>query len=84
MEKIKIKSAYTQAKIIGTLVTVAGALVMIMYQGPNVVFPWTKNSTSQTEAASQDGGDFIKGTLILFCACFTWSAFFILQVINHP
>lgn len=79
MEKIKMKSIYTQAKITGTIITVAGALVMIMYQGPNLKFPWI-NSAQQTEVSSdQNGGEFVKGTMFLLTGCICWASFFVLQ-----
>lgn len=78
MEKIKIKSLYTQAKIAGTVVTVAGALVMILYEGPDLPFPWDKPTQADFEANDNDG-DFIKGTILLFCACLSWACFFVLQ-----
>uniref|UniRef100_A0A804KY24 WAT1-related protein n=1 Tax=Musa acuminata subsp. malaccensis TaxID=214687 RepID=A0A804KY24_MUSAM len=34
MERVKIKERRSQAKIVGTLVTVIGAMIMILYKGP--------------------------------------------------
>ncbi|GMJ04233.1 Usually multiple acids move in and out Transporters 40 [Hibiscus trionum] len=36
MEKVALRSSISQAKIIGTIVSVSGALVVILYKGPRV------------------------------------------------
>jgi len=82
MEKINIKSLHTKAKIVGTLVTVAGALLMILYKGPVVEFVWTKSQSHHAaSAATQDEGHWLMGTFMLLFSCFCWACFFILQVI---
>lgn len=82
MEKIEIKKRRSQAKIIGTLVTVAGALLMILYKGPAVEFMWTKGRNHHNNTAgSQDDSHWLAGVFMLLWACFCWSAFFVLQVI---
>ncbi|KAG6495611.1 WAT1-related protein At1g21890-like [Zingiber officinale] len=79
MEKIDIKKRQSQAKIVGTLVTVLGALVMILYKGPIVEFIWNKGRNHHTESASQDETHWLIGTFMLLFSCFCWSLFFILQ-----
>ncbi|KAL2240494.1 WAT1-related protein At5g40240-like [Sesamum indicum] len=37
MEKLKLTSVSSQAKIVGTLVSITGALVVVLYQGPMVI-----------------------------------------------
>ncbi|GLT35475.1 hypothetical protein SLA2020_099240 [Shorea laevis] len=36
MEKVEIRSSSTQAKIIGTIVSISGAFVVVLYKGPTV------------------------------------------------
>lgn len=36
MEKLSLKSSSFQAKFIGTVVSIAGALVVVLYKGPEV------------------------------------------------
>ncbi|XP_042433865.1 WAT1-related protein At1g21890-like [Zingiber officinale] len=79
MEKVDVKKRHSQAKIIGTLVTVVGALVMILYKGPIVEFIWTRGRSHHTEVASQDETHWLIGTFMLLFSCFCWSLFFILQ-----
>ncbi|MQM15702.1 hypothetical protein Taro_048655 [Colocasia esculenta] len=80
MEKVKIRELHSQAKVVGTLITVAGALVMIIYRGPILEFAWTKGRAHHAAAAAgQDGSNWLKGTFMLIGSCCAWSAFFIVQ-----
>ncbi|KAK8587773.1 hypothetical protein V6N13_086747 [Hibiscus sabdariffa] len=45
MEKVELRRAATQAKIIGTITSISGALLMTFYKGP-VVFPSSSSSSS--------------------------------------
>ncbi|KZV55942.1 hypothetical protein F511_29438 [Dorcoceras hygrometricum] len=47
LEKIRLMSIRSQAKIIGTLATVAGAMIMTLVEGPNIGLPWTKQQESK-------------------------------------
>lgn len=77
-----MRSLHTQAKIVGTLVTVAGALLMILYEGPVVEFVWTKGRHHHNIASttSQDESHWLMGTISILFSCFSWASFFILQV----
>ncbi|KAK1279320.1 WAT1-related protein [Acorus gramineus] len=79
MEKIKLKSPRSQAKIIGTLVTIAGALVMIMYKGPILDLFHNQGHGHHDSAGSPDEANWLKGTLMLLASCVCWSSFYILQ-----
>ncbi|WOL12488.1 hypothetical protein Cni_G21255 [Canna indica] len=80
MEKIDVKKRRSQAKIVGTLVTVIGALLMILYKGPIIEFIWNKG---RSHHGGGDGGQneshWLVGTFMLLFSCFCWSAFFVLQ-----
>lgn len=81
MEKVRLRSLRSQAKILGTLCTVAGAVVMIMYHGPAVQFPWSASGAHHHAAAAtqQSTATWLNGTVLVIAACVCWSAFFILQ-----
>ncbi|KAL6842383.1 hypothetical protein ACP4OV_027810 [Aristida adscensionis] len=80
MERINIKEGRSQAKIVGTAITVGGALLMILYKGPTVNFPWTKHiSHAVSESSAHNSGHWLMGTIMIVLSCFCWSAFFILQ-----
>lgn len=86
MEKVHLKKVRSQAKIAGTLVTVAGAMLMTLYKGPVVEMVWNKHAHAQTAevatsaAAAAADKDWFKGSVFLIIACLAWAAFFILQV----
>ncbi|XP_024014648.1 WAT1-related protein At5g40230 [Eutrema salsugineum] len=45
MEKVVLRSSATQAKIIGTIVSISGALVIVLYKGPKVLPAASSSST---------------------------------------
>ncbi|XP_058089591.1 WAT1-related protein At2g39510-like [Magnolia sinica] len=83
LEKVNIKKTPSQAKVAGTLVTVAGAMVMTIYKGPIIEMPWSRGGSHingpKTDAV---GKDWIKGSLMLTTGCFCWACFIILQAIT--
>uniref|UniRef100_A0ACD5TJM4 Uncharacterized protein n=1 Tax=Avena sativa TaxID=4498 RepID=A0ACD5TJM4_AVESA len=80
MERINIKERRSQAKIAGTLI-IGGALLMILFSGPIVGFPWTKHSASHAVvvSTSHSNGRWVMGIFMILLSCFCWSGFFILQ-----
>ncbi|XXG53004.1 hypothetical protein AAC387_Pa03g1185 [Persea americana] len=61
MEKVNIKKVRCQAKVVGTIVTVAGAMLMTLYKGPIVEMVWSKYIhprqsyvTNTTETSDKD------------------------------
>ncbi|KAK7314079.1 hypothetical protein VNO77_39288 [Canavalia gladiata] len=84
MEKINIKKVRCIAKIVGTLVTVAGAMLMTLYKGPIVEMIWAKHSDphSKNNATSTTGSpdkDWFLGCIFLIIATLAWSSLFVLQ-----
>ncbi|KAK8691781.1 hypothetical protein V6N13_075279 [Hibiscus sabdariffa] len=83
MEKIDVKKVRCQAKIVGTMVTVAGAMLMTLYKGPIVELFWSKNIHPQQSSANNTSGnsdkDWVKGSILLILATFAWASLFVLQ-----
>ncbi|CAA0827550.1 WAT1-related protein [Striga hermonthica] len=84
LEKVKITSIRSWAKIIGTLATVAGAMIMTLVTGPNLGLPWTKQGPAQdqhhqTQVTLQDS---IKGAVMIIVGCLSWACFIILQAVT--
>ncbi|XP_019444391.1 PREDICTED: WAT1-related protein At2g37460-like [Lupinus angustifolius] len=84
IEKINIKSIHSQAKMVGTIVTVAGAMVMTLLKGPILQFLGTHGNNNHNH---QNGGannlqHVIKGSIMITIGCFCWAGFMVLQSIT--
>ncbi|XP_071732851.1 WAT1-related protein At2g39510-like [Rutidosis leptorrhynchoides] len=86
LEKVNIKKIHSIGKIVGTLVTVGGAMIMTVVAGPTIGLPWTKGSTTTTQnqsaATSVTPEDNIKGSIMIIIGCLSWSCFYIVQAIT--
>ncbi|KAH6772213.1 nodulin MtN21 /EamA-like transporter family protein [Perilla frutescens var. frutescens] len=83
MEKVNMKKVRCQAKVVGTVVTVAGAMLMTVYKGHVINMVWSNNSQSNVTVTNQDSDkDWVKGSILLIIATLAWASFFILQAIT--
>ncbi|XP_022977879.1 WAT1-related protein At2g37460-like [Cucurbita maxima] len=83
LEKVKIKSIRSQAKLVGTIATVGGAMIMTLIKGPILELFWVKQRADH----AQQRGDIslqhtIKGSIMITIGCFSWACFMILQAIT--
>ncbi|KAL1314847.1 hypothetical protein AAHE18_16G218200 [Arachis hypogaea] len=62
MEKATLKSSSTQAKIIGSIISIIGALVVTLYKGPVVL---SASSSSSLLSSSSSQGDWVLGAFLL-------------------
>lgn len=81
LERVKMKEVRSQAKMIGTLVTFGGALLMTLYKGPVLNLPWSKD-TSPHATSSHNHTNWVAGTLLILLGCVAWSCFYVLQSIT--
>ncbi|KAF8660855.1 hypothetical protein HU200_057445 [Digitaria exilis] len=84
IEKLRLRSLHSQAKILGTVCTVAGAVLMILYHGPVVPFPWSTSGHQHAGAAAatasqQSSASWLNGTAMIIGSCVCWAGFFVLQ-----
>ncbi|KAK9283350.1 hypothetical protein L1049_011592 [Liquidambar formosana] len=83
MEKIDLKKVRCQAKIAGTAVTVAGAMLMTLYKGPIVEMVWSKHihprKSYVTDTTGTTDKDWFKGSILLIIATLAWASLFVLQ-----
>ncbi|XP_022017072.1 WAT1-related protein At2g39510 isoform X2 [Helianthus annuus] len=84
LEMVKMKSIHSQGKIIGTLVTVGGAMIMTLITGPAFQFPWTNHHTvhHQTSVNVVNTQDQIKGSVMIALSCFSLASFVIVQALT--
>ncbi|KAG5525116.1 hypothetical protein RHGRI_031707 [Rhododendron griersonianum] len=81
IESISIKQWHGLAKVVGSIVSLSGALVYILVQGPPVYQADPKaSSVSSTECYSK--GDWMKGTLASISSNISWSLWIIMQVVK--
>ncbi|XP_058089590.1 WAT1-related protein At1g21890-like [Magnolia sinica] len=78
LEKVKIKELSSQAKVAGTVLTVAGAMVMTVYKGPILNLLGLRHVHHETASMGADQ-NWLKGTFMIIGSCTGWSAFFIVQ-----
>ncbi|KAG1370997.1 WAT1-related protein [Cocos nucifera] len=83
MEKVDLKRVRCQAKVVGTLVTVAGAMLMTLYKGPILEMVWTEHvhphQANVPGAMDPTDKDWFKGSIFLIIATLAWASLFILQ-----
>ncbi|XP_071914714.1 WAT1-related protein At5g40230 isoform X2 [Coffea arabica] len=86
MEKLEMKSLSTQVKIIGTLITIAGALLVVLYEGPVLIrSPTASASVSEQQpaiamiTAGAEQSDWVKGGALLAAQYVMVSLWYIFQ-----
>ncbi|GLJ11772.1 hypothetical protein SUGI_0176690 [Cryptomeria japonica] len=80
MEEVGLKDVRNQAKIVGTLVSVGGAMILIFYKGPILHMLWTlHNNSKEKKYTKVEDKDWIKGSLMLLVSCLCFTTFYILQ-----
>lgn len=86
MEKVNLRRLRSQAKIIGTLVTVGGAMMMTLIKGPMLNLPWTKENNNSPHSYSSHGNkqEPVKAAIVITISSICSSAFTILLVQVPP
>ncbi|KAL3619293.1 hypothetical protein CASFOL_036863 [Castilleja foliolosa] len=79
LERVNVRRLHSQAKIVGTLVTVGGAMIMTLVNGSVIGLPWTKTKPGSQITDEKAHQDPVKGALMITAGCFCWSIFYILQ-----
>ncbi|XP_042413385.1 WAT1-related protein At5g07050-like [Zingiber officinale] len=82
MEKLELKQVRCQAKLIGTLVTVVGAMLMTLYKGPVMEIFWTKYMHArplESDSAADGSSNWLVGCVFVIVATLAWASVFVLQ-----
>ncbi|KAB8988204.1 hypothetical protein FH972_026895 [Carpinus fangiana] len=84
METLDMKKVRCQAKVVGTILTVAGAMLMTIYKGHVVNFVWSEHMHHPRSYAPTGATDknWVKGSILLIIATFAWASFFIIQAVT--
>ncbi|KAE8727277.1 eukaryotic peptide chain release factor subunit 1-3-like [Hibiscus syriacus] len=78
LEKVNLRSIRSHAKIICTLATDSGAMVMVLMKGP-VLELFSTEARINSHETGTDFHDTIKGGLMICAGCFSFVCFMILQ-----
>ncbi|MED6221964.1 hypothetical protein PIB30_059854 [Stylosanthes scabra] len=85
LETVNLRKIHSIAKVIGTIVTVSGAMVMTLYKGPALEIVKghgggaTNHGSSNSSGTEPSEQNWVVGTLMLIASCGGWASFFILQ-----
>lgn len=79
---MNFREKHSIAKVVGTVITLGGAMIMTLYKGPAIEIVKATHSSIHHGSTTATGQHYITGTLAIMGSISTWAAFFILQVIN--
>ncbi|KAI3915434.1 hypothetical protein MKX01_016572, partial [Papaver californicum] len=71
LEVIDIKSIRGVAKVLGTIVSLAGVMTMTLYKGPAVKNLWS--ALIHIEGNNMVQENWLKGSVLVVASCITWS-----------
>ncbi|KAG2332596.1 hypothetical protein Bca4012_017841 [Brassica carinata] len=81
LERVKLRCIRSAGKVIGTLATVGGAMIMTLVKGPVLDLFWTKGASAPNTAGT-DIHSAIKGAVLVTIGCFSYACFMILQAVT--
>ncbi|KAI4320613.1 hypothetical protein MLD38_034073 [Melastoma candidum] len=80
LEKVNVKEIRSLAKVLGTVVTVCGAMAMALFKGHALDIIKLRGMHCHHQIATKPASqDWVTGMLMLLASCCVWSGFIILQ-----
>ncbi|XVF71976.1 hypothetical protein PTKIN_Ptkin12aG0083800 [Pterospermum kingtungense] len=76
MEVVDVKNPRGIAKILGTLISLAGATTVTLYKGPAVPSLWSAPIHIKRLSVHENWG---KGSILTVASCITWAIWYIMQ-----
>ncbi|KAK1396669.1 hypothetical protein POM88_006532 [Heracleum sosnowskyi] len=82
MERVNLRQKHGLEKVIGTSITLLGAMLMTLYKDPivNILGGYSHGSEHESLGDISSGQHWVPGTRMLLSCTIGWSAFFIVQV----
>ncbi|KAF5742657.1 WAT1-related protein [Tripterygium wilfordii] len=78
-EKINMRKLHCQAKVIGTIVAICGAMVLGLVKGKHINPPWSHHHDVDSQKHATDNGSFVEGSIMILVGCVIWASYYILQ-----
>lgn len=83
IERLKMKEIRSAAKVIGTMVTLGGALVMATYRGPSFsIFNSQQHGGGSSPTSHNNNNSQTSGAVYILMGCGALSGFYILQSVT--
>ncbi|KAM1216376.1 hypothetical protein ACFX2I_012629 [Malus domestica] len=80
LEALDLRNPRGLAKVLGTLMSLAGVMTMTLYKGPIIKNLWP--ALIHVEGKSSIHENWLKGSILTVASCITWSAWYIMQAIT--
>ncbi|KAK9083424.1 hypothetical protein Scep_029895 [Stephania cephalantha] len=77
MEVLNIKSQRGIAKVLGTIISLAGVMIMTLFKGPKLRSLWGAVICIKRNSTIHE--NWLKGSILAVASCIAWSMFFVLQ-----
>ncbi|XP_077241366.1 WAT1-related protein At1g68170-like [Tasmannia lanceolata] len=82
LERLGTQTMYGKAKVIGTLISVGGAMLMTLYKGVEIHL-WSSNTNlvghHQQKSSPQGSGNHVMGSLMAVASCVSYGIWYIIQ-----
>lgn len=82
LEVVDLQNPRGIAKVVGTLVSLAGVMTMTLYKGP--IMPSLGHSAIHFKQTAAIQENWLKGSVLTVASCLTWSIWYIMQVSMLP